>query len=271
MIITKLPKDNSIRILLISDIHGIVDNNYIPCGGPQYINTFGSSAVDLLQKLKSMTSLHYDMIVNVGDTIKDSNVTKDTEVFSLVVDLLSTFDTQNIIHVIGNHDIQHINIADMCSLLNRKEPFFSSTALNFKHIVLFAYTKNHQEAVFGSAQLAWLEHELSRNGDMPTIIYSHFPFIERDLEKNYYFLKNPKSAFPIDGHKVQNILENHPNVILSVNGHLHFYDTFQSHGIQYLTVPSLTENNGNHQPLAQVLLVTITDKHVQHERIDISI
>jgi hypothetical protein len=61
-------------------------------------------------------------------------------------------------------------------------------------------------------------------------------------------------------------------VLAVFNGHLHFYNEAIINNIKYVTVPSLTENNGAGKPFMQYVSVITDGKDISYslEEIDLA-
>ena len=250
------------RIFLITDIHYGEDTNYEKFGGLEYVNSFGSQfnsfLPSLLPKMKEA-----DVVINLGDLIRDVDADNDEIHYKEARDLFK--DIEGIKHVVGNHDIKYLGREKMAKLINEKKTYYSFDRAGYHHIVLDGNADVFKGPIyFSDEQLEWLKEDLAKT-KLSTIVYSHFPLDNQNLEKNYYFANSPYPVFPKGSDAVRSLLEESNKVIAVFSGHLHFFSNQNISGIEYVTVPAFTENDGSHAPKAEYVLATVENNNFSFE------
>lgn len=129
----------------------------------------------------------------------------------------------------GNHDD-----ASLMEQHLAQEPFFPHKSFQlggWQFILLNSAIPGCVYGELSSQSLEWLEHQLQKASNLPTLIATHHPplFVNSDWINNIS-LQNPDDLLAI--------LERYPQVQLVIFGHIHqdFYHEHQ--GIQYFGTPS---------------------------------
>lgn len=112
--------------------------------------------------------------------------------------------------------------------------------------------------------MKWLSNSLE-NTNLPTLVHIHHPLDEQSMENNYYFRERPAGSCVSNREEVRKVLEGSGKVIAIFSGHTHFFHEQIMNDIQYVTVPSFAENNGNHEPALQYAIAELDGKNVRTE------
>ena len=250
------------KILLITDIHFGENTNYPRLKGEDYINVFGAHFESLFSNIKSEAE-SCDLVVNLGDFIHDESEEKDIETYRKALQHIVTNTPTK--HVAGNHDLRHVSREKLTELMGEEKLYYSFDAGGYHHVVLDGTrTERRGPHYIGEEQLTWLENDLSET-EMKTIIYCHYPLDNQNMENNYYFMNTPESGAISNRGFVRKILEHSGKVLAVFNGHTHFYSNQIVNGITYCTIPSFSENDGNHQPQGEYGLITLEGDSVSIE------
>ena len=116
-------------------------------------------------------------------------------------------------------------------------------------------------------QIDWLKEDIKKTS-LPVIVYCHFLLTEQSSKDNYYFGPFEGNMVLVEERKdIRKILEDSKKVLLVLNGHMHFYHKEEINGINYLTAPSVCENNGNEKPAGEYLELLIDENNIVEENL----
>lgn len=250
------------KIFLITDIHygGMV--NYPHAGGEDYVNSFGEQFKNFFPYLHSEMK-QCDLVVNLGDFIKDVSPEKDIETYKEALSFfLSEIPTK---HVLGNHDVKNISRKKWAEIVGEEKSYYSFDLGGYHHVILDGNRTDLRSPFYiVNEQLVWLEEDLAKTS-LRVIVYCHFPADNQNMDNNYYFKNNPDGASLSNKYQVRRILEKAGNVVVVFSGHTHFYNEQKVNNIIYYTVPSFSENNGSHEPNGKFAIATLVDNQVEIE------
>lgn len=250
------------KILLVTDIHFGTDSNYPKLLGEDYINVFGSQFEELFTKVRSDAE-SCDLVVNLGDFIHEENEEKDKETYVRGLEILKTSTPTK--HIAGNHDLRYLPRETLRIIIGEKKLYYSFDLAGYHHVVLDGTrTEKRGPHYIPEEQLEWLEQDLAAT-KFKTIVYVHYPLDNQSFENNYYFKDRPDGGAISNRSFVRPILERSGKVLAVFNGHTHFYHQQEVKGIIYCTIPSFSENNGDHQPKATYGVVTLDGDSVSVE------
>lgn len=255
------------KILLITDIHYGENTNYPKIGGEEYINSFGSVFESFLPNLKDAITSH-DLVINLGDLIHETTTEEDVPAYKKALALLG--NKVPVKNVIGNHDLNTLSREQVSEIIGEKKIYYSFDFEGYHHVVLdgFRETKGDPHRI-ETEQLEWLKNDLETT-NLATIVYCHYPLDDQNLDSNYYFSQRPDRALILNREEVRSVLENSKKVLCAFNGHTHFFSQQVINGITYTTVPSFTENDGEHNPRAQCLSVSFEGSDFSTELLTIA-
>lgn len=243
------------KLLLLTDIHAWADTNYPNRKWAAYINCFGSTFESSVLALQEAARL-VDIVVNLGDFIHQTSREDDITQYKSWIKLLDSLG-KPVLHVAWNHDLVYLEREILASLWYTERLYYFRDIGGYRHIVLDGNREGNKNGIiidrnqryrFDEAQLVWLQTVLNES-NTACIVYSHFPIDDQDLSQNYYWPENPEErAFPLGYREVRWILEKSEKVIAVFSGHTHFSHRITIWGIEYFTVGSFAENDGNGKP-----------------------
>jgi Icc protein len=224
-----------LTLAIITDIHH----------GPDRGTKMGSAALPLLERFAGFVSdLRPACTVEMGDRISEVDAETDRLLVKQVAEGLAKIPG-SIHHILGNHDVSKLSIADNENLMQHS---FSSHSIDLEgyHLVFWnADDKLDMVKGFslGDDDLEWLRNDLAQ-ADLPCIVFTHVPLDNGSMKGNFYFEK----AYPLhgaypeaQGEAIRDVIERSGKVLLCMNGHAH-WNAYQSiDGTHYVTIPSLTE------------------------------
>jgi 3',5'-cyclic AMP phosphodiesterase CpdA len=248
------------RILIISDIHYGNDTNYPKYGREDYINSFGSKFENYLLKFKAL-SLEHDLIIDLGDLIAEIDADNDIDLYKKATGLLNV--GRPVKYVLGNHELRNLSRQQLLQIIGEEKAYYSFDIDNYHHIVLDSFRNNRDEQpLIDREQLVWLKQDLEKT-NLSTLVYCHYALNNQSLDENYYFKGKLHKAFIKNKEEVRRILEDSKKVIAVFGGHLHFFNRENINNIDYITVPSFTENNSANEPKAECVSVKLVDNKIE--------
>jgi 3',5'-cyclic AMP phosphodiesterase CpdA len=248
------------RILIISDIHYGNDTNYPKYGHEDYINSFGSKFENYLPKFRAL-SLEHDLIIDLGDLIAEIDVENDVDLYKKAIGLLNV--GRPVKYVLGNHELRNLSRQQLLQIIGEERAYYSFDVDNYHHIVLDSFRNNRDEQpVIDPEQFAWLKQDLKKT-NLPSLVYCHYALNNQSLDENYYFKGKPQRAFIKNKEEVRRVFEDSKKVVAVFGGHLHFFNQENIKNIDYITVPSFTENNSANKPKAECVSVEVIDSKIE--------
>lgn len=257
------------KIFLITDIHYWEDINY-----PQhrddidwpyqfnndYINSFWDALIQNKNSIYKETEL-CDLVINLGDLISNKNSEIDIQKYIEAVSILSY--NKPLKHVLGNHDAYNISREMWSNTIKETKCYYDFDLFWYHHIVL-DWNNNELKGpgIISDEQRIWLIENLEKT-DLPTIIYIHHPIDEQARDESYYFINRPQNASVNNRSEIRNVLEKSGKVCAVFSWHTHFFSEQKIWNINYITIPSFSENNWNHKPNLKYWIAEIDDKNIQ--------
>lgn len=205
-------------IAQITDIHLFADPNRELLG-----LTCAKSFQAILDRLQTL-SPQPDMLLLTGDLSQDGTL----ESYKLLADLLRPLSIPTY-WLPGNHDQPLVmqQVLNQAPISTQK----SFKAAGWQFLLLSSHVSGCVHGRLASESLHWLDLELKRNPDVPTLIaFHHPPFLVNSDWLDTSTLQNPEELFAV--------IDRHPQVRLVVFGHIH-QDFDQWRGrVRYLGSPS---------------------------------
>ncbi|GAB3268437.1 metallophosphoesterase [Larkinella harenae] len=223
---------------------------------------YRSSLRKLREAVKVFNQNNVDFVMHLGDFIDHDFQSYDT-LNALVSQLESP-----LFQVLGNHDfsVRPEELKKVPKTLRMKGRYYSMVRARWRFIVLdgndrsvYGQEKTSEEyelAVrqlealkakkapnaqtwnggLGEKQLGWLRKELARAAKKKenVLVFCHFPLVP---ENDPHLLWNAQN--------VRSLLEEYPNVVAYLNGHVHVSSHLTQKGIQYVTLRGMVELEEN--------------------------
>lgn len=226
----------TLRLAIITDIHH---------GKPSTAKR-GDAALGLMEEfaryVKDSGATH---VLDMGDRISDEN--RDTDLV-LAAEVAEAFRAvpAPVWHLNGNHDRDHLSVADNESLLGQSLDHAVHDIDGWRIVLWRADSRIRRGEegngfVLTESDLVWLSRTMQAT-DRPTLVVSHVPVSGHAQTGNYYFQNNPASStYPMaDRARAALALARVPVVCLA--GHVHWNTVTTVNGITHLTQQSLTES-----------------------------
>ena len=226
----------TLRIAIVTDIHH---------GKPSTAKR-GDAALGLMEDfahfVKDSGATH---VLDMGDRISDEN--RDTDLV-LAAEVAEAFRAvpAPVWHLNGNHDRDHMSVADNEALLGQSLDHAVHDIDGWRIVLWRADSRIRRGDegngfVLTEADLVWLSRTMQAT-DRPTLVVSHVPISGHAQTGNYYFQNNPgSSTYPMaDRARAALALARVPVVCLA--GHVHWNTVTTVDGITHFTQQSLTES-----------------------------
>ncbi|MCF0059160.1 metallophosphoesterase [Dyadobacter sp. CY356] len=213
-----------------------------------------------------------DLILNGGDIVFDmnkENIDTINAQWKLVHGIMKTECDIPVKYCLGNHDIwwnensksqtfygKHYAM-DQLSL---SRPYYSFMQKGWKFIVLDSVHLDIDDTWYigklGEEQFAWLENELKNtDAQTPVLILSHIPILTATLmidDKVINKWEMLGGDMHTDTSRIINLFYKHPNVKLSLSGHIHLRDKVEYNSVNYICNGAVSGAwwNGNNRQTA---------------------
>lgn len=212
---------------------------------------YSDSIAKVREAVVEFNSRKLDFIIELGD-VKDTTAKSEaapTLRFLEAIERELQAFRGDVYHVLGNHDMDCITKEEFLSRTRnagraRGKAHYSFSARGVRCIVLDAnfnadlspYSRGNfdwRKAFIPREQIEWLDTELTRHADEPTLVFLHqmldsFSDISRDLCVG-------------NAAQVVEVLERHRQVLAVFQGHHHPGHYSHRHGIHYLTLQGMIE------------------------------
>lgn len=221
------------KIAIVADIHH----------GPQsHTKEAGWNGLPVLQQfIERAIAEQADLVLDLGDHISDTTHEADYRAASEVAAIFKLFPGRRI-HVMGNHDVDNLSIADNEAIFGQS---MQSSVTDLGELRLIAWQPGVEITMgvgFRNAApaLGWLVDTLNAD-ERPAIIATHVPLSGHSQIGNYYFERNAHYATYPDHEKVRQAVEATGKAALWLSGHVHWNTVTNVGNVQHVTIQSLSE------------------------------
>ncbi|MGM0700834.1 MAG: metallophosphoesterase family protein [Pseudomonadota bacterium] len=224
-----------LQLAVITDIHH----------GPNTRTKCGQAALELTREfVADVNARQPDAVIELGDRISDVDPGTDRRLAREVAEVLADIRCPRF-HVNGNHDLEHLSVAENAELLGQPMAHEVVSLGDWDLVLWRADPRLHpggtRRLILPDADLEWLERTLSR-AKRPQLVVSHIPVSPNAPSGNYYFERAPHlSAYP-EAPRVRDVLSRAAVPVVHLTGHVHWNAFTQLGGIFYLAQQSLTES-----------------------------
>ena len=226
----------SVRLAVIADIHH----------GKPSATKRGDAALPLLETFAAFSNAaRPDVVLDLGDRISDEDRETDLVLEREVAEALQAVDAP-IHHINGNHDRDHLEVADNEEILGQSLQNETLDIGDWRIALWRADSKilrseDHSGFVLRETDLLWLSR-VAQNTDRPLLVVSHVPVSGHAQTGNYYFQHNPgASTYPM-AERARAALSQASHPVVCLAGHVHWNTITTVDGITHLTQQSLTES-----------------------------
>ena len=191
--------------------------------------------------------IHPDFVVNLGDDIEDESRDADLARYAECQAILRAAGAP-LVNVAGNHDLVHLNRADLNTIWRRSGPLYYSFDLGGWHfVVLHTIERTDVDVRIALPQLEWLQADLS-SGRSPALVLMHHSASEQSVEDSRWWPGRSHLALVKERIELRRRLQDSGRVRAVFNGHLHWNHLDVIAGIPYVTIQSLIENIDDDAP-----------------------
>lgn len=226
----------ALRLAIVADIHH----------GRTFTTKRGDRALSLLGEFAHFVrDQRVSHVLELGDRISDESRDRDLALQAEVADALRSLPVP-IWHLNGNHDLEHLEVADTERLLGQSLRHETHDLEGWRLVLWRADTRIRRNGsspgfVLAEADLLWLTQTM-QGADRPCLVVMHVPVSGQAQTGNYYFQNNPESASLPFAERVRNALALARVPVVCLAGHVHWNSITTVDGIVHLTQQSLTES-----------------------------
>lgn len=226
----------TVRLALVADIHH---------GAPSATKR-GDTALGLMEEFARFTNAaRPDLVIDLGDRISDIDRDTDLRLEREVAEAFAPV-TAPVRHICGNHDRDHLEVADNEAILGQS---LANETLDIGgwRIALWRAdsriirTPEHSGFVLKEADLLWLSR-VAQTADRPLLVMSHVPISGHAQTGNYYFQNNPAASTYPHAERARAALAQARVPVVCMAGHVHWNTVTKVDGIVHMTQQSLTES-----------------------------
>lgn len=244
----------TLRLAVVTDIHH----------GPPSTAKRGDAALGLLSDfVRFAGEARADLVLDLGDRISDVDADTDRRLAAEVADAFRAVAAP-LRHVCGNHDLDHLTVADNEALLGQPLGHETVDAGGWRVVLWRADARirrgpQHRGFVLVEEDLVWLARTVQA-ADRPLLVVSHVPASGHGQAGNYYFENNPASSTYPGAERVRRALSLARVPAVCLAGHVHWNTITTVDGITHLTQQSLTESfTTRGEPAGAMGLVELSD------------
>ena len=226
----------AVRLCLVADIHH---------GAPSATKR-GDTALELMEEFARFANdARPDAVIDLGDRISDIDHETDLRLERDVAEAFRAVEAP-IFHINGNHDRDHLSIAENEEILGQQMSRQTVDIGDWRLVLWRAdsrieRTPTRSGFILREADLLWLSRT-AQAADRPLLILSHVPFSGHSQIGNYYFERNPDhSTYPM-AERARAAIAQAKVPVVCVAGHVHWNTVTTVDGIHHLTQQSLTES-----------------------------
>jgi predicted phosphodiesterase len=226
----------SVRICIVADIHH----------GKPSVTKRGDTALDLMGDFARFANdAAPDLVIDLGDRISDECRDTDLALEGEVAEAFRAVEAP-VSHINGNHDRDHLSVADNESILGQTLAHQTIDIGDWRIALWRADSLIRRGAEYSGfllteGDLLWLSRT-AQNADRPLLIVSHVPVSGHSQVGNYYFERNPEASTYPQADRARAALAHAKVPVVCVAGHVHWNTIIAVDGITHLTQQSLTES-----------------------------
>ncbi len=220
--------------------------------GADHGTKLGSTALPLLAEFaRFVADARPDAVIDLGDRISDRDRETDLVLERNVADAFRPIETP-IFHICGNHDRDHLDVADNAAILRQDLDNMTLDIGGWRLVLWRADSRIRRPARDGSFGFALAESDLLwlasvvQQADRPLAIMSHVPLSGHAQTSNYYFERTPELSTYPGAERARAVLRMARVPVVCLAGHVHWNTLTVVDGIPHLTLQSLTESFTTH-------------------------
>lgn len=224
------------KILALADLH--VGESRESTTHPGIVRQANSAVLDSLERLvNKLKDENFDLIVQMGDVVRDLNHDTDLFNYETAVKIIRNFKSKGL-HLLGNHDNRNLSIDEIEKITSNK--LFGVLDVGEYQVVWIDFTKLSDEIAFFDNKIA-MQIESEANPTKKKILFTHYSLVDKATDGNFYFEKHQHKTYYSNLIDVTNFL-NKLNIKTVVSAHDHWGSMVIKNNINYITLPSYSEN-----------------------------
>lgn len=224
------------RICIVADIHH----------GKPSVTKRGDAALGLMDDFARFANdATPDLVIDLGDRISDESRETDLALESEVVEAFRAVEAP-VSHINGNHDRDHLSVADNEDLLGQTLAHQTIDIGDWRIALWRADSRirrgpDYSGFLLTEADLIWLSRT-AQTADRPLLVVSHVPISGHSQVGNYYFERNAEASTYPQADRARAVLAQARVPVVCIAGHVHWNTITTVDGITHLTQQSLTES-----------------------------
>lgn len=223
----------TLRLAFVADIHHGKDN----------FTKMGSRAAGLMGEFaRFVADAKPDAVIDLGDRISDEDRETDLRLEREVAEMFRAIHAP-IHHICGNHDRDHLSVADNEAILGQALGHQCLDLGEWRLVLWRADSLIRRPGGFllTEADLLWLAGVV-RTATRPLCIVSHVPVSGHAQTGNYYFERNPQASTYPGAERLRAVLREARAPLAWISGHVHWNTLTIVDGVPHFTLQSLTES-----------------------------
>ena len=221
------------RLVVIGDLHA----------GPDRSSLRGSLVKGLLSEWIDFVNenIQPDAIVDLGDRLNPVDRENDIKTLREISGILAKSSCP-VYYIPGNHDLDNLTQEEHERAIGSKLGNRSVVVKGLRLLLL-----NTQDPIVqgvggmvSDEALRWLEKEIVVSSEKK-VVFTHQALDEQPLKRNVHFESIENLAYVENKRELLQMFERGENVIVAINGHVHWPSIASENGILYVSVPSFTD------------------------------
>lgn len=239
-LICKKSPNPSARIAIFTDIH-IANSD----GNTQANKEAPKTLISRTPLIKQIGP--FDLVVDIGDGITENpndrllNIANETKGFQILSQM------GNVRHVPGNHDkwgIPDYQLKQLYRKFGQKDFHFVFPLKDVQIVGIDIIAPPDRHGELEAREIDWLKNVI--HPDTPTILFSHYPLYQPNMDGNPYFENAPQGATLQNSNSVWRAIKHLP-IWAIISGHTHFYAHKEVDGTHMIIADSFTETDIPHK------------------------
>ncbi len=230
------------KVLILNDLH--LGESRESSTHPGIVRQANSETATTLEAyLPKFNQGKYDLVVNLGDAIRDTgDANTDTRLLETSLSLFNKICGEKVF-IPGNHEYKEMEESDIVSVMRKvglKNELNGSIILNdIQFIWIKSKIGERDTASVSKETLTWLNEVIDPN--LTVILFSHYSAVDLDGKDNFYFADGYKYMSYTNSKELLAVLDKCKSVI-TINAHTHMSTHKITNSINSISALSFSEN-----------------------------
>lgn len=230
------------KVLILNDLH--LGESRESSTHPGIVRQANSETATTLEAyLPKFNQGKYDLVVNLGDAIRDAGERKaDIELLEQSLNLFNKIDGEKVF-IPGNHEYKEMEEVDIVSTMRKvglKNELNGSVILNDIQFIWIKSKIGERDITSISKEtLTWLNEVIDPN--LTVVLFSHYSAVDLDGKDNFYFADGYKYMSYTNSNDLLAVLDKCKSVI-TINAHTHMSTHKITNSINSISALSFSEN-----------------------------